>query len=84
MNYTPPYYKKCEKKSFFLVPDKFVPDFWPKYTVKKIFSRDFYPILSYIKNYVEKLLNFPNNWYIIKIYSKYLAKLLILYIQIAS
>ena len=37
-----------------------------KHTVKKFFSPDFYPILSYIKNYVEKLLKISNNWYIIK------------------
>ena len=49
-----------------LVPDKCTPDFWPKTPLKKFFSRDFYPILPYIKNYVEKLLKISNNWYIIK------------------
>ena len=66
-----------------LVPDKCTPEIGRKYANKKFFSPDFSPKHIYVVR-LNLLLNFPNNWYIIKIYSKYLANLLILYIQIAS
>ena len=63
MNYTPYHYKIVLMKCVLLVPDKFVPDFSPKCTIKKFLAPDFSP----------NLLKIPNKKYIIN-YNKYLAK----------